>query len=147
MGRFSHAITTLNAARAGSLALLAAFALASPSARAMPPASGSKCSSNWVNNEGAMECFIQGEDEVNSGAAHPHYVACTAAGEVFCCVDNDKGNQDCVAEADTRRATLAEQVRAMLDAQRAIMAAQSRMSEKVDRLEGTIQELSGKIAR
>jgi hypothetical protein len=121
--------------------------LASPTANAMPRADGSKCSSNWVNNEGAMQCFIQGEDETNSGAAHPHYVACTAAGEIFCCVDNDKGAQNCVAEDTKGRATLAEQLGAILNAQRAIMATQSQMSEKVDRLEGKIQELSGKISR
>ena len=69
--------------------------LASP-ALALPPADGSKCSSDWVNNAGAMACFTQGEEESRAGVAHPHYVACTAAGEVFCCVDTDRG-QNCEA--------------------------------------------------
>ena len=66
------------------MVLLSMLVLGSSSANALPPASGSKCSSDWVNNEGAMQCFIQGEEESRSGVKHPHYVACTAAGEVFC---------------------------------------------------------------
>ena len=83
------------------VAALTMLALSTP-ALALPPADGSKCSSNWVNNASAMACFIQGEDEQHAGVKHPHYVACTSAGEVFCCVDDDRGNQNCqVAEAST----------------------------------------------
>ena len=81
-------------------------------------ASGSNCKSDWVNNEGAMQCFIQGEEEAHAGAAHPHYVACSAAGDVFCCQDDDRGNQDCVAQARRRPASRADLVRAILAAQR-----------------------------
>jgi hypothetical protein len=81
-------------------------------------ASGSNCRSDWVNNEGAMQCFIQGEEESHAGAAHPHYVACSAAGDVFCCQDDDRGNQDCVAQARRRPASRADLVRAILAAQR-----------------------------
>jgi hypothetical protein len=49
-----------------------------------------------VNNEGAMQCFIQGEEEARKGIKHPHYVAC-AGGDIFCCKDDDRGAQDCIA--------------------------------------------------
>ncbi len=85
-----------------TLSVLALLTFPISSALALPPADGSKCSSNWVNNASAMACFTQGEEESRNGVAHPHYVACTAAGEVFCCVDDDHGNQNCeVAEAST----------------------------------------------
>ena len=85
-----------------TLSVLALLTFPISSALALPPADGSKCSSNWVNNASAMACFTQGEEESRNGVAHPHYVACTAAGEVFCCVDDDRGNQNCeVAEAST----------------------------------------------
>jgi len=78
------------------------FALSTSSALALPPADGSKCNANWVNNPAAMACFTQGEEESRAGVANPHYVACTAAGEIFCCVDDKNGNQNCeVAEAST----------------------------------------------
>ena len=82
-------------------------------------ASGSNCNASWVNNAGAMACFIQGEEEANAGAAHPHYVACSAAGEIFCCQDNDRGAQDCVATASTRPPSKVVWTRAILAAQRA----------------------------
>lgn len=99
-----------------SFAILLAAASA---AEALPPADGSKCNSNWVNNQAAMNCFIQGEDEQHAGVKHPHYVACTAAGEVFCCVDDDNGNQNCeLAEASTGHPVdTAVWVRAILAAQ------------------------------
>ena len=75
---------------------IAMLAFSASSALALPPADGSKCSADWVNNPAAMACFTQGEEESRAGVAHPHYVACTAAGEVFCCVDTDKG-QNCEA--------------------------------------------------
>jgi hypothetical protein len=80
-------------------------------------ASGSNCSSDWVHNEGAMQCFIQGEEEAHAGAAHPHYVAC-AGGDVFCCQDDNRGNQNCVAQAGRRSTSWADLVRAILAAQR-----------------------------
>ena len=79
-----------------TLPVLALLTFPMSAALAMPPADGSKCSSDWVNNPAAMACFTQGEEESRAGVAHPHYVACTAAGEVFCCVDTDKG-QNCEA--------------------------------------------------
>ena len=90
-------------------------------AHALPPASGSKCSSNWVNNASAMQCFIQGEEDVQHGVSHPHYVACTAAGEVFCCVNNDNGNQDCEVQASKAKTTEAQRIRAILAAHRAMV--------------------------
>jgi ketosteroid isomerase-like protein len=38
------------------LLLILTMLLASPFARALPPASGSKCNSNWVNNAGGRDC-------------------------------------------------------------------------------------------
>jgi hypothetical protein len=49
-----------------------------------------------VNNESAMQCFIRGEEEARKGVKHPHYVAC-AGGDIFCCKDNDRGAQYCIA--------------------------------------------------
>ena len=102
--------------------LLAAAAtllvLGAPLATARPKiATGSNCSSNWVNNAGAMACFIQGEEEARNGVRHPHYVAC-AGGDIFCCKDDDRGNQDCIAQASTRPPSKATWVRAILAAQR-----------------------------
>jgi hypothetical protein len=70
-----------------------------------------------VNNAGAMQCFIQGEEESHNGVSHPHYVAC-AGGDIFCCQDNDNGAQDCVAQASTRPPSKAVWTRAILAAQR-----------------------------
>ena len=103
------------------LALLAALVLIAPSAHALPPASGSKCSSNWVNNAAAMQCFTQGEEDIHHGVAHPHYVACTAAGEVFCCVNDNNGNQDCEVQASKAKTTEAQRIRAILAAHRAMV--------------------------
>jgi hypothetical protein len=92
--------------------------LSEPSAFAKPKiASGSECSSTWVNNAGAMQCFIQGEEETRRGVRHPHYVACTG-GDIFCCTDDDRGNQNCVAQSGTRPASKADWIRAILAAQR-----------------------------
>jgi hypothetical protein len=123
--------------------LVSALALASPSANALP-ADGSNCSANWVNNQGAMACFIQGQQDIKNGVAHPHYVACTKAGEVFCCVDNDSGSQNCEAQARTGRATLAQQLAGVLNAQLSIMTSLRALSGKVDRLEGKIEDLNRK---
>jgi hypothetical protein len=88
MRRFSYAISRL-----GGFFLLM-LVLGSAPASALPPASGSKCKSDWVNNTGAMDCFIRGEEEVRNGVNRPHYVACTSDGEI-CCADNNHGGQDC----------------------------------------------------
>ena len=69
--------------------------LGPPVASALPLASGSFCKSDWVNNAGAMACFGQGQTEISQGVAHPHYVACTPNGDVYCCKDNNHGGQDC----------------------------------------------------
>jgi hypothetical protein len=111
MSRSRSAITSL--ATAAVLLVLGA-----PSAIAKPKiASGSNCKSDWVNNAGAMQCFIQGEEEARNGARHPHYVAC-AGGDIFCCQDDDRGGQDCVAQASTRPPSRGDLIRAILAAQR-----------------------------
>lgn len=105
------------------------------STNALPRADGSKCNANWVNNAGAMNCFIQGQQDIRNGVAHPHYVACTSAGEVFCCVDDDKGNQSCEVEAAGRHSTIAQQLGAILNGQLTIMETMKRLSDRMDRLE------------
>jgi hypothetical protein len=111
MNRSRTAITSLAAA-----AIL--LVLGAPSAIAKPKiASGSQCSSNWVNNADAMRCFTQGEEESHAGVSHPHYVACIGV-DIMCCKDNDRGAQDCVAEAGTRPSSTSDWVRAILAAQR-----------------------------
>jgi hypothetical protein len=104
--------------RIASITVASVFVLTAQAALALPrPASGSNCSSDWVNNAGAMACFIKGEDERNAGVAHPHYVACLN-GDIFCCVDTDRG-QDCEAQTRANRASPADWMRAVLAAQRA----------------------------
>jgi hypothetical protein len=110
MNRLCTAITSLSAA-----AIL--LVLGTPSAIAKPPASGSNCSSTWVNNEGAMQCFIQGEEEGRAGVKHPHYVACLG-GDIFCCQNDDRGAQNCEAQVSTRPTSKADLIRAILAAQR-----------------------------
>src|SRR5687767_2005839 len=80
---------------------LSTLLLAAAPASALPIASGSKCNSTWVNNPEAMACFIQGQEDIRNGVSRPHYVACTAGGEIFCCVDNANG-QDCEAVAQSK---------------------------------------------
>ncbi|MBM3578231.1 MAG: hypothetical protein FJX40_11350 [Alphaproteobacteria bacterium] len=102
-----------------TLLLVAALAAMILPANAKPKiASGSNCNSNWVNNAGAMACFIQGEEETRAGAKHPHYVAC-AGGDIFCCKDDDNGNQDCVAQAKSKLPSRAVLLNAVRAAQRA----------------------------
>ena len=99
---------------AGAISLiLTAWAVGPLPAAALPIATGSQCNSKWVNNAGAMQCFIQGEEEIHAGARHPHYVACVG-GDVFCCVDNDAGNQDCIAQARQRPPTNQDLIQAIL---------------------------------
>lgn len=138
MRRFSYAVfastqaTILNSARLGVLVLLSTLIMGSPSASALPPASGSKCSSNWVNNAGAMSCFIQGEEDLRNGVSHPHYVACTSAGEVFCCVDDSRG-QNCEAVMVVGRPPNVDvKLGAILDAQQTILTLLGRICAKVD---------------
>jgi hypothetical protein len=77
-----------------------------------------------------MSCFIRGEEESRSGARHPHYVACTAAGEVFCCVDNDAGAQDCEVAVRGRPAGKADWTRAVLAAHRSMTMSLGRYTDR-----------------
>lgn len=95
------------------LTLLAAPAAMAKSKRV----SGSNCSSDWVNNESAMQCFIKGEEEARKGVKHPHYVAC-GGGDIFCCTNNDRGDVDCEALAIGRPPSRADLIRAILAAQK-----------------------------
>jgi len=131
------------------IALLLTLFLPPSPVYALPPASGSKCNSNWVNNEAAMNCFVQGEEDVHNSVAHPHYVACTAAGEVFCCVDDNKGNQNCevcTAKSGGKRPTVGAQIGAILNAQLIILSNMNRLSTRIDTLESKFGELSRKSA-
>ena len=122
MSRLHNIAASLASARiCARLLAFPIFFLGASAASALPPADGSKCNSNWVNNAAAMDCFIQGEDDQHAGVKHPHYVACTAAGEVFCCVDDDKGNQNCevAAAVNGHQVNTSVWVRAVLAAQAA----------------------------
>jgi hypothetical protein len=116
------------------LIALAVVAIDSPLAVALPPASGSNCSSDWVYNECALNCFGQGEEEINGGSSNPHYVACTKDGEIFCCVDR-RGGQICESCAGAARADVARQVAVILESQRVTASALARMSERIDELQ------------
>ena len=118
------------ASGAGAISLiLTAWAFGAPPAAALPIATGSQCNSNWVNNAGAMQCFIKGEEETRAGVRHPHYVAC-AGGDVFCCVDNDAGNQDCVAQVRKLPTTNRDLIQAILAAHTNRMIALGRYTDK-----------------
>jgi hypothetical protein len=126
------------------LVWLAMLVLSSSSASALPVASGSKCTADWVNNAGAMACFIQGEEDLRNGASHPHYVACTSAGEVFCCVDNARG-QDCEAvKVGGRPPNETVKLGAILDAQQTTLTLLGQISTKIDKLESELEELKRK---
>jgi|EndMetStandDraft_6_1072998.scaffolds.fasta_scaffold121204_2 hypothetical protein len=115
---------------AGAISLiLTAWAVGPLPATALPIATGSQCNSKWVNNAGAMQCFIKGEEETRAGVRHPHYVAC-AGGDVFCCVDNDAGNQDCVAQLRQRPPTQDALIQAILAAHTNRMIALGRYTER-----------------
>jgi hypothetical protein len=128
MRRFSYAV-----ARVGCFFLLM-LTLGSSLASALPPADGSKCKPDWVNNPGAMDCFVKGEEEIRNGVSHPHYVACTNDGDVMCCVNNDNGAQNCeaVKASGPRRPIEAVQLGAILDAQQTILTLLGRICAKVD---------------
>ena len=140
MERSRRAFSSMSApaTRAGLRALVAGAALVMgmPLAIALPPVNGSNCNSNWVNNEGALECFIQGEEETNGGSSNPHYVGCSADGEIFCCFDNPKtGGQVCESVGTAEHADVQQQVRAILLGQAAILANMARISKRLDSLE------------
>ncbi len=140
MTRSSHAAPSLAATAAvGLLALSGALLLRPSPAVALPIPTGSQCNSTWVNNAGAMSCFIQGEDEVRNGARHPHYVAC-AGGDIFCCVDNDNGNQNCVAQARGRPANRNDWIRAILGAHKTMLTRMDRYAGKPRDLQSRIPE-------
>jgi hypothetical protein len=105
-------------------AVLLGAGLASPAAAAPKITTGAGCSSTWVNNPGAMDCFIQGEDETNAGAKHPHYVTCDPGGDILCCQDNDAGHQICVEAAASGHTTIAQQIRALIAGQKLLLKAQ-----------------------
>src|SRR5215469_13801854 len=152
MRRFSEAFSALTAAtiqhsgRAGALVLLSMLVLGSSPAGALPPASGSKCKPDWVNNPGAMDCFIQGEEDVRNGVAHPHYVACTSDGETYCCVDSESvRGQDCEAvRAGGQEPSDKVKLGAVLNAQLTILSTLGQISTKIDRLESKVKELNRK---
>ena len=135
MRRLSYAVP--------ALVLLSTLVLGPPSASALPIASGSNCKSDWVNNPAALACFIQGEEEVRKGAQHPHYVACTAAGEIFCCQDNNNGGQNCEAVRKGGRAHLEGlQLGAILEAQQTILKNLADIKVALNGLNATIAEPS-----
>jgi hypothetical protein len=147
MKRSRRAFFSLTASvRAGPRALVVAAALfaGSSAAVALPKASGSNCGSGWVDNEGALECFIEGEDDTNNGVSNPHYVACTSDGEIFCCVNNGKGAQICESQAGAARANVEQQVRAILEGQRAGLSAMDRLSKRLDSLEDKLTQQGSK---
>ena len=119
----------------GLIAALAVLAIGSPLAVALPPANGSNCSSDWVDNECALNCFIQGEEDGNGNSSNPHYVGCTKDGEIFCCVDRRGQGQVCESCAGAARADVARQVAAILESQRLTASALARMSERINELQ------------
>jgi hypothetical protein len=137
---------TLRSARLAGFALLSMLTLGASYANALPrPASGSNCKPDWVNNQGAMACFIQGEEEARNGVSNPHYVACLPNGEVVCCKDNDHGGQNCEGvEAGARPASENAKFGAILQAQQTILTKLNRLSIKLDNLERKLGELKRK---
>jgi len=138
MRRFGYEVcvsasTIARSAQVGGLFLLM-LVLISPPASALPPADGSKCKPDWVNNPGAMACFVQSEEDIRNGVSHPHYVACTNDGDVMCCVNNDNGAQNCeaVKASGPRRPLETVQLGAILDAQQTILTLLGRICAKVD---------------
>jgi hypothetical protein len=129
MQRSNGAALSAAAATAGFLVVLLTTALGAAPAAALPPVTGSGCTTSWVNNAAAMACFIQGEEDAGKGVAHPHYVACVPnGGTIYCCVDNDAGNQNCEAVSDVRRSTEAQRIQAILGANRTLLKSLHRYS-------------------
>jgi hypothetical protein len=126
-----------------ALILISMLAVDSPSAHALPRANGSNCSPNWVNNEGALDCFIQGEEEGNNGTPNPHYVGCTPDGIIFCCYDDPKRGQVCEALSGpnamaVRKPTDAAKLGAILYTQQSLLLNLNKLSKRVDDLEGKL---------
>lgn len=94
-----------NRIMASGLLLLCILFLGVSSASALPIATNAKCNPDWPNNPGADKCVTQEEQDITNNVAHPHYVACTSDGTLFCCVDNDNGGQDCTAIEDATLGT------------------------------------------
>jgi hypothetical protein len=142
----SAASTTVARFRIAGLILLATLAFDASPADALPPANGSNCNSTWVNNEGALDCFIKGEEETRNGTPNPHYVGCTPDGQVFCCSDTKRG-QVCeavsgIGAAAVRRPTDGAKLGAILDAQQTILMSLSRLNNRVDDLESKLNSKS-----
>ena len=108
-----------------TLLVVAAAIAGTPAFALGKPATGSNCSSDWVNNSGAMECFTKGEEESHTGVSNPHYVACLN-GQIYCCQDNSKG-QNCEAVMSVHPAGAGEWMKAVLAAQRAQAMRMSKM--------------------
>lgn len=144
--RRAFSCVTVCAAGAGmrTLVVFAALVMGAPLASALPKVNGSNCSSGWVNNEGALDCFILGEEDMNNGLPNPHYVACSSDGEIFCCVDDNRGAQTCESEAGTTKANVEQQVRAILEGQRAGLTAMDRLSKRLDNLENKLSDQNRK---
>jgi hypothetical protein len=145
--RCAHSSTTGYAARARirTFVVFGALMIGAPPAVALPPVNGSNCGSNWVSNQGALECFIQGEEETNNGTSPPHYVGCSADGEIFCCVDSPKtGGQICESVGTAEHADIQQQVRAILEAQAAISANMARISKRLESLENKLSDQNRK---
>lgn len=135
----------LRRAGVGAVVLVNLLLFAMAQAEAAPrPADGSNCNSDWVNNEDAMQCFINGQEDIRKGVQRPRYVACLPNGEVHCCTDNDQGGQDCEAMASRRQPLDADKIRAILDGQLTILNTLRRISERVEGIENRLQELDRK---
>ena len=140
---FTSPSASMQAALLGAAIAIAALLSGSEGARALP-VNGSNCGSNWVNNQGALACFIKGEEDTNSGTSPPHYVGCSADGEIFCCVDTKDRGQICESVGTAEHADVQQQVRAILEGQAAILANMARMSKRLDALENKLSGQDGK---
>jgi hypothetical protein len=63
-------------------------------------------------------------------------VACTSAGEVFCCVDDDRGNQNCeVCAATAKPPSEAAKLNALINGQIMMQAEMKKLSTRVGGVE------------
>lgn len=136
--------TILDRLRIAAMLLLSMLAFDAPSAHALPPpANGGNCTINWVNNPGALDCFVQGEQDIRNGVKNPHYVGCNQAGEIFCCVDEAAGQNCEVVSAKTGRIpSQGAQIGAILDTQRTILMKLNSISDQVDDLQNKMNQKS-----